>query len=144
MMALAIVVALPGVAAGTDKVPGTGTPGYWHKLDHWQYAGICTHSVHVAGVHYDAEKAIEFINMPVKGDKTLTMFPALAAAHLNRAIGNPWSCIEQTLIEADIWMAAHPPGNKVRANSDAWDVGEPLYRRLDAYNNGRLCAPSRG
>ena len=32
---------------------------------------------------------------------------------------------------------------RVKANSDAWDVGEPLYLMLDDYNNGYLCAPHR-
>ena len=141
--ALAVVVALPGVAAGTGG-EGTGTPGYYHKIDHWP-AHWATNGITVGGVHYDAQDAIDLINMPVKGDKTLTMFPAVVAALINVGSGNESGCIyDTTLVDANNWMAAHPPKSKVKANSDTWDVGEPLYWRLDAYNNGLLCAPSRG
>ena len=87
---------------------------------------------------------VAIIKMPVKGDKTLTMFPALVAAKLNVMIGNEASCIADTIAAADSWMYAYPPGSGVKANSDAWDMGEYLYWKLDAYNNGYLCAPSRG
>ena len=73
------------------------------------------------------------------------MFGALVAAKLNVLIGNPSSCIEDTIADADDWMAAYGPvGSGVRAKSDAWQVdGESLYEMLDDYNNGLLCAPSR-
>ena len=138
-IAMAMVVALPGVAAACW--PGTGTPGYWHKVDRWDHWGI--DGVAIGGVWYTADEAVEIINMPVKGDKTLTMFPALVAAKLNVAIGNPSGCINWRIDKADEWMAAHPPESGVKANSDAWDVGERHYLRLDAYNNGYLCAPPR-
>ena len=39
---------------------------------------------------------------------------------------------------------AWPVGSEVEANSDPWQgCGESLCRRLDKYNNGWLCAPSR-
>ena len=141
MIALALVIAMPGVAAGCEP-PGTGTPGYWHKMDHWEDWGI--DEVWVGGEHYTAAEAIAYINMPVKGDKTMTLFPALVAAKLNVMIGNPSWCIADYIGAADSWMAGYPPGSSVKGNSDAWDYGEPLYWRLDAYNNGYLCAPSRG
>jgi hypothetical protein len=122
--------------------PGTGTPGYWHKMDHWDDWGQT--GVTVGGVWYGAADAIDLIRMPVKGDKTLTMFPALVAAVLNVQIGNDPSCIAGTIAEAHIWMAENPPGSGVKARSEAWDEGEPLYWMLDRYNNGLLCAPDRG
>ena len=121
--------------------PGTGTPGYWHKLDRWTDRGIG--GIWIGGLWYTAQAAIDIINMPVKGDKTLTMFPALAAAKLNVYIGNPSFCIAATIDAADAWMTAYGPGSKVKANSSAWDVGGPLASMLDDYNNGRLCAPHR-
>ena len=143
VMAMALVVALPGVAAGTGEQPGTGTPGYYHKIDHWP-AHKVDNGITVGGVHYSANQAIDWITMPVKGDKTLTMFPAMVAAIINMGIGNNYGCVLDTISQANDWMYAHPPGSGVKANSDAWDVGEPLYWTLDAYNNGHLCAPSRG
>lgn len=121
--------------------PGTGTPGYWHKIEHWEDWGLS--GVTIGGVYYAASEAIEWINMPVKGDKTLTMFPALVAAKLNVMIGNDSSCIAGTIAAADAWMAAHPVGDGVKASSSAWRAGEPLYSMLDQYNNGYLCAPHR-
>jgi hypothetical protein len=144
VMALALVVAIPGVAAGTGDDPGTGTPGYWHKAKNWTGPHI-SKGVTVGGVFYTPDAATAIINMPVKGDKTLTMFPAVVAAKLNVAIGNEKSCIyESILAPADAWMAAHKPGSSVKANSSDWQNAEYLYRMLDAYNNGELCAPSRG
>ena len=110
-------------------------------MDHWDDWEI--RGVPVGGIYYPAEAAIDLIKAPVKGDKTLTMFPALVAAKLNVAIGNPSHCIAGYIAAADEWMYDYPPGSGVKANSDAWDVGEYLYWKLDAYNNGYLCAPSR-
>jgi hypothetical protein len=143
VMAMTLIVALPGVASGTGEQPGTGTPGYYHKLDHWP-AHWAENGITVGGAHYTAQEAINIIKMPVKGDKTLTMFPALVAAIINVGIGNDSSCIYDTIIAAEYWMWENPPGSKSKANSNAWDYGEHLYWKLDAYNNGRLCAPSRG
>ena len=120
--------------------PGTGTPGYWHKIDHWEDWGI--EGVTIGGDYYTAGQAINLINMPVKGDKRNTMFPALVAAKLNVMIGNDDSCIADTIAAADAWWADYGD-EKVKANSDAWKAGEPLYWELDAYNNGYLCAPHR-
>jgi hypothetical protein len=36
-----------------------------------------------------------------------------------------------------------PVPRLVKANSAAWRMGEPIASRLDAYNNGLLCAPHR-
>ncbi|MDH3538859.1 MAG: hypothetical protein OEP52_02590 [Acidimicrobiia bacterium] len=122
--------------------PGTGTPGYWHKMGHWEDWDLT--GVTVGGEYYSAQEAIDLIRMPVKGDKTLTMFPALVAAVLNVQIGNEDECIAGTIAAAHIWMVENPLGSGVKARSDAWDDGEPLYWMLDRYNNGLLCAPDRG
>jgi len=82
--------------------------------------------------------------MPEKGDKTHTIFRALVSAKLNVLIGNEKSCIVDTIDAADLWMGTHGPvGIGIRANSDAWKDGEPLYIVMDDYNNGLLCASSR-
>ena len=99
----------------------------------------------IGGVEYSKEEAIRYMQMPVKGDKTLTMFPALVAAKLNVLVGNDDSCIAGTIAAADTWMATYGPvGSGVEASSDAWwKEGDPLHEELDDYNNGKLCAPSR-
>jgi hypothetical protein len=119
--------------------PGTGTQGYWkNHPDAWPIDEI-----EIGGETYTKAAAIELMRMPVKGDKTLTMFPQLVSAILNVEIGNPSYCIAGTIADAQEWMALHPAGSKVKASSDAWDVGGPLAWMLDQYNNGNLCAPHR-
>ena len=119
--------------------PGTGTPGYWkNHPDAWPVEGIT-----IGGVTYTKEEAIPLMKED-KHDKTTTMFRSLVAAKLNVLIGNDSSCIADTILAADAWMAEYGPvGSGVRANSTAWKEGEPLYWRLDDYNNGFLCAPGR-
>lgn len=120
--------------------PGTGTIGYWkNHPDAWPVEVIT-----IGGKTYTKAQAIAIMKTAPKGDMTYNMFSQLVAAKLNVYIGNDPSCIADTIEQADAWMAAHPPGSGVRASSAAWKVGEPLHDRLDAYNNGKLCAPSRG
>jgi hypothetical protein len=119
--------------------PGTGTPGYWAQHpEAWP-----VESIEIGGVTYTKAQAIMYMNMPVRGDKTLTMFPSLVSAKLNVIIGNDPSCVAGTITAADAWMTSYPVGSNVRGNSAAWDVGEPLNMTLDDYNNGLLCAPPR-
>jgi len=120
--------------------PGTGTPGYWkNHPEAWPVEEIT-----IGGVIYTKEKAIGYMRMPEKGDKTYTIFRALVSAKLNVHIGNDASCIADTITAADEWMETHGPvGSGIRANSDAWKDGEPLYIVMDDYNNGLLCASSR-
>lgn len=122
-----------------EEAPGTGTPGYWmNHPEAWPVEEIM-----IGGVTYTKDEAIDYMMAPVRGDKTLTMFPALVAAKLNVLIGNDDSCIVDTIAEADAWMAQNPVGSGIRGSSGAWKIGEPLYLILDNYNNGLLCAPSR-
>jgi hypothetical protein len=121
--------------------PGTGTPGYW--MNHPEAWPPTMDPIMVGTLSYTKTEAINIMKDPVRRDKTYTMFPALVAAMLNVEIGNDASCIQQTIDEANAWMSMHPIGSGVKANSDAWKIGEPLYWMLDDYNNGLLCAPSR-
>ena len=115
--------------------PGTGTPGYWkNHPEAWPIEEIA-----IGSVIYTKEEAIEFMQTPGKNDKTFTMFRALVSAKLNILVGNDDSCIAETISTADVWMQTYGPvGSGVRASSDAWKVGEPLYEELDDYNNGNL------
>ena len=119
--------------------PGTGTPGYWkNHPEAWPVDNIT-----IGDVVFTKDEAIAYMMMPVKGDKTKTMFPALVSAKLNVMVGNDDSCIGDTITDADTWMADYPVGSGVKASSMAWKNGEPLYETLDNYNNGNMCAPHR-
>jgi hypothetical protein len=123
--------------------PGTGTPGYWkNHPEAWPVDEIV-----IGGITYSKDEAIDLMGSPEKGDKTYTLFRALVAAKLNGLIGNDTSCVEDTIAAADEWLSDHPPGSGVKAggkNSPWRDAEpEPLYEKLDAYNNGGLCAPAR-
>ncbi len=123
-----------------DESPGTGTPGYWkNHPEAWPVEEIT-----IGGVTYTKDEAIGYLMTAESGDKTFTMFRALVAAKLNVLIGNEDSCIVTTIAAADGWMATYGPvGSGLAASTEAWEMGEPLYEMLDAYNNGELCAPER-
>jgi hypothetical protein len=118
---------------------GVGSPGFWkNHPDAWPVAEIT-----IGEVLYARSEAIEIMSAHEKGDKTYSMFRALLAAKLNLLVGTEPTCIAETVEQADEWMANYgPPGSGVAGSSSAWEQGEPIKDRLDAYNNGRLCAPS--
>jgi hypothetical protein len=134
-----------------DPCVGVGTPGYWmNHPDAWPIQEI-----EIGGVTYTKAEAIDLMKQPVKGDKWLTMFPATVAAVLNVGLQTcsdcTW-CVDQdvppplqfpAIEDAQWWLGTY--GRPVRAKSDPWQYshGEAIYEVLDAYNNGRLCAPSR-
>jgi hypothetical protein len=131
-----------GIAAcPPPAAPGTGTPGYWkNHSEAWPVETIT-----IGGVVYTKAQAIALMQKATKGDKTYNMFEQLVAAKLNVLAGNEASCINGTIAAADLWMATYGPvGSNVKASSAAWAVGGPLATTLDRYNNGQLCAPSRG
>jgi hypothetical protein len=120
-------------------VVGTGTPGYWkNHPEAWPVDSLV-----IGGVSYSKAQVLAIMDQP-DGDKTYTLFRALVAARLNLLAGAESSCVAGTISLADAWLATYgPPGSGVRASSYAWRVGEPLYRTLDNYNNGMMCAPAR-
>jgi hypothetical protein len=121
--------------------PGTGTPGYWkNHIESWPVSSIM-----IGGVSYTAQQAIALMANATKGDKTYNLFEHLVAAKLNVLAGNNASCINDDIAAADAWLTANPVGSGVKASSSAWtSAGAALLTELDAYNNGLLCAPSRG
>lgn len=123
---------VPGVCVGT------GTPGYWktHPCA-WPVDEIT-----IGGETYPKLVAIAKMWLPGKWNKADDMFKQLVAAKLNVEIGNESGCIEETITAADAWMEEYG-GTLVRARSEAWKSGEPLFEKLDDYNNGLLCASSR-
>lgn len=139
MLVMALLLSLPLLTISTALASeecgpvGTGTPGYWmNHPEAWPFDGII-----VGYQTFPIEEAIAVMKMPVKGDKTLTMFSAFVAAKLNVAIGNcPPTCY--SIGEVNGWFKAFPVGSGVRGNSEAWmySHGEALYWCLDEYNNG--------
>jgi hypothetical protein len=125
LVALFAITAGPALACCTPL-----SPGYW--MNHPE-AWPCS-TITIGGVTYSQAEAIALMSAPTKGDKTLTMFQALAAAELNRLSG----CGSISAIgSAQAWMAAHHAGSGVAGSSDAWQCGgECLYWALDAWNNG--------
>jgi hypothetical protein len=130
----------------TDLYPdycdgGTGTPGYWKTHpEAWPID-----SIDIGGSTYTKDDAIDYMLENKSNDVTYIMFRSLVAAKLNILVGNDGSCIEDTITDADAWMADNPVDSGVRAGGkdSPWREGEPLYWELDDYNNGLLCAPHR-
>lgn len=122
------------------------SPGYWmNHPEAWPQAWIDWGGVVVVGDEsFTKEQAIALMKAPVKGDKTLTMFPALVAAWLNYYNG---ACICDAAVhaiqEGDWWfeLPGIDVGSGVKASSEEWQYshGEAIYWALDAYNNGYLC-----
>ena len=124
---------------------GTGTPGYWkNHPEAWPVDSIV-----VGGVLYSKADAIYWLGKVGK-DKRTTMFSSLVPAMLNvhPLIGNA-NCVADEIRLANEWMAFYGPldrnvpGVPVAGSSAAWKMGEPWHMTMDAYNNGRLCAPHR-
>lgn len=139
---MAIAVA-PVSACGCDCgcADGVGTPGYWKNHPEAWPVDV----VELGGTVYTKEQAIALMNMSVKNDKSITVFKAAMATKLNKLAGNESCCVASPLGQAEWWLATFPVGSGVEASSDAWQVyyGEEIYWKLDAYNNGELCAPAR-
>lgn len=151
-LALAIVllgsVAGPALACGTGGggecpppeppcvCPGTGTPGYWKNHPEAWPVG----SLFIGTRWYTKAEILTILDRP-DGDKWVTLFRALVAAKLNVAAGCDNSAVAGTISAASAWLGANP--SPVKASSDDWRCGEPMYLRLDAYNNGLLNVEAR-
>lgn len=134
-----LLLSLPAASVSARTPPGTGTPGYWkNHPDEWSFESFM-----INGVTYDKDTTIELMKEPTRGDKSYTMFRAWVAARLNKLAGNEFECVYADWIAAFKWLKQNPVGSGVKASSDAWKEGEPLYEILNAYNNGLLCAPPR-
>jgi hypothetical protein len=122
------------------KGAGSGTPGYWkNHPEAWPVSEIS-----LGGVLYTREEAIWILDQSTSRDMTYVLAAQLIAAKLNVFSGNESSCVSGCIADADAWLVEYPTGSGVRGNSKAWKQVEPLKRKLDRYNNGLLCAPSRG
>ncbi|MBI5142647.1 MAG: hypothetical protein HZA20_10755 [Nitrospirae bacterium] len=112
------------------------SPGYWkNHPEAWPVGSIT-----IGGRTYSKADAINLMSKSVRGDKTYTLFRALVSAKLNVLSAANSTCITDTITAADSWMGQYPAGSGVTGDSAAWKVGEPLYLKLDDYNNGKACA----
>ena len=131
-------------------VVGTGTPGYWKNHEEaWPVDEITIGGVtYQKGSKTEYGTAIYWLDTQPSQDMSILMFHHLVAAKLNVLIGCESGCIDQTIIDADIWMTPPPTGHGpvgsgVLGGSQAWLIGEPLKNMLDDYNKGWQCAPHR-
>lgn len=121
------------------RVIGAGSPSYWRSHPSvWP-----TEFITVGGFTYTKEQARVLLQLPEVGDKSRTLFRDVVAAKLNVGIGNDYECVADALLSADGWLQEHPAGSAVPAWSDAWADAVFWHLRLDAYNEGFLCAPRR-
>lgn len=134
-----------GAVGPIDPLPptgnvGTGTQGYWkNHLSAWPLSSIT-----VGGITYTADQANNLMSRPVKGDKTQSLFVQLVAAMLNVANGTNSTCIDTTIAAGNAFLTTYPLGSGLKSSSASWqNTGEDIHETLDAYNNGKLCAPHR-
>ena len=133
---------------------GTGTPGYWKNhaerlpvLNGTLIVGDWNHDWNCGSgevcVELSTDEVLAAISTPPKGDVTYNLSRALVTAWINVSVGNDASCIVEDINTATAWLAAHPVGSGVGGGSDAWAEVRAIAKRLDDYNNGRLCAEHR-
>jgi hypothetical protein len=77
-----------------------------------------------------------------KYDMTYQLFAQVVAAKLNVLAGNPSSCIDDGIETAETWLMTYPLGSGVILTSPAWRSIMFIFKDLDNYNKGRLCAES--
>jgi hypothetical protein len=128
------------------ECPGVGTPGYWkNHPEAWPVEVIDPLLDESDNLVFTKEEALEALDMPVRNDKSITMFKAWVAAYLN--LENGCVCEEglEVISNGYWWLVEYPLGSGVRASSEAWQFshGEQIYLTLDAFNNGYLCFPER-
>lgn len=113
----------------------TKTVSYWvDSTKYWP-----SKEVRIGGKTYDKATAISCMKGSKTKDGSYIMYRALASAKLNALEGNDVSCIADTLRAADEWMYKYGPcGKGVAPGSWAWKTGEPIWQKLDDYNNGKL------
>ncbi len=118
---------------------GTGTIGYWkNHAKAWPVDVI-----EMGAEDYEKADAIKIMKLDGRRDKAIDLYAQLAAAKLNVRIGASSDCIVEDIVAADEWLAEHGIGNKISADSAEWKAIEDTFERLDAYNNGELCAVHR-
>lgn len=161
-MLLLVGIIFMGIStASACDCEGTGTPGYWKNKgagDWGVVTEICFEGGNgngpFAGECYTKDEALEIMNGPVRGDKSITMFKAYVAAYLNVMNGacgsgpdcEHWFYGDINLREAVNWLELYGVETNIRARTEPWQYshGEAIYFCLDDYNNGlQPGSPSR-
>jgi hypothetical protein len=134
----AVVCEVVELVPPVTEAPGTGTIGYWKNHPNEWPAGC---DLTLPGSANDPQVfAMNVLEAPVKGDKTVALAKQLVAAKLNVCAGNDGSCVAQTITDAMVWLNTYGP---VFAQQKNWNGGDVHQELLDDYNNGKLCAPHR-
>jgi hypothetical protein len=142
----AVVCELVELAPPVTEAPGTGTIGYWkNHPSEWPVGCDLT----LPGSDSNADVfAMNILDAPVKGDKTVILAKQVIGAMLNVCAGNATACtvegisydINQTIDSSITWLNTYGP---VFSKQKNWNGGDIHQEILDDYNNGKLCAPHR-
>ena len=128
-----------GVSLACDECDGVRSAGFWTNHDWYEEVG----EPEICFGPWDDKICFDYIPKGGK-DKCDTMLRQILAARLNKEMGCESECIRIELKKAQWWYYTNcDDGQSVHAGGpeSPWRYGEKLYRKLDAYNNGRLCAP---
>jgi len=125
ILALSLVM-LFAVSAAPALACTSYSPGYWmthpEAWDGWTWIG---HQP------YTPAPAIAWMQTPARTDKSITAFFITAACAANHYEG--WGGERSAAFAAaNDWVALHPPGSNVPANSPAWQAIEPVIMYLDS------------
>jgi hypothetical protein len=124
-LALAVVT-LFAVSAAPALACASYSPGYWMNHPDWSGGGIW-----VGGQWYCSADAVERMQTPARGDKSITAFFIVTAAALDVYSG--WGDDRATAFAAaNAWVALHPPGSNVAANSPEWKAIESTIMFIDS------------
>ncbi len=142
----ALVCQTVELAPPVTTAPGTGTIGYW-KNHPSEWSAGCGLTLPGSTTN-PAVFAMNALEAPVKGDKTVILAKQVIGAKLNICAGNATTCtidnvsydINQTIDSAMAWLTTYGP---VFIKQKNWYGGDIYQEILDDYNNGKLCAPHR-
>jgi hypothetical protein len=96
-------------------------------------------------VTYSKAQAIAIMQQSTSKDMTYALAAQLIAAKLNTGCaGSNATCVSSAIAAADNFLCGHPVGTNISANSSAWKGISSTYDTLVKYNEGKLCAKSRG
>jgi hypothetical protein len=132
---------VPADAGGTGTTcrGTTATRGYWKN--HPEIWPVVT--VEIGGAPRTAATLLEWLSGD-GADKFTILASQLVAAMMNVANGADDECVSGTIALASEWVGRALPQRPVVGRSHLWSGQVREWaERLDAYNNGLLCAPHR-
>jgi hypothetical protein len=90
----------------------------------------------IGGKTYTKAQLISILQTPPKGDATYILIHQLIAALLNQASGADTSTVNQTITDAQAFLAAHPLGSNPSDPDRQKAIN--LANKLDQFNNGLI------